>query len=77
MYSQMQPQQQYMMQSGPQSDANIQSLLNNKFFQTNRPPTNNPCAYQSMGAPSPYGQYATVPYAAYQPYSPPTATVQQ
>ncbi|XP_044737301.1 ATP-dependent RNA helicase dbp2-like [Chrysoperla carnea] len=77
MYSQMQPQQQYMMQSGPQSDANIQSLLNNKFFQTNRPPTNNPCAYQSMGAPSPYGQYATVPYAAYQPYSPPTAAVQQ
>lgn len=65
----------YMMQ-GQSQDGNIQSLLNNKFFQTNRPPTNNPCAYQSMGpAPTAYGQYA-VPYA-YQPYTPPTAAVQQ
>ncbi|XP_054289065.1 uncharacterized protein LOC129004487 isoform X1 [Macrosteles quadrilineatus] len=35
----------YMLQHN--SDAGVQSLINHKFFQPNRPPPANPCAYQS------------------------------
>lgn len=63
---------QFMM---PPNSENIQSLLNNKFFQTNRPPPQtNPCAYQSMGQ-SPFGQYGPpMPYTY--PYTQPTAVQQ-
>lgn len=40
------PPPQYMLQAN--SDAGVQSLINHKFFQPNRPPPQtNPCAYQS------------------------------
>lgn len=63
---------QYMMPPGSDS---IQSLINNKFFQTNRPPPQtNPCAYQSMGQ-GPYGQFAPpMPYTY--PYTQPAAVQQ-
>lgn len=80
MYAMAPPQ--YMM-SNPAGtpDANIQSLMNNKFFQTGRMGNGtNPCAYQSMGqTQGPYNQYSTpMPYASYSPYpQPPAAAVQQ
>ena len=48
------------------SDNSIQSLVNNKFFQTSRPTTANPCAYQSTIG---YGQFQAMPPYAY-PYPP-------
>lgn len=64
---------QFMMQ--PSQDP-IQPIINNKFFQTNRPPPQtNPCAYQSMSQNpfGPYGQFAApMPYT----YTPPTAVQQ-
>ncbi|XP_034948392.1 DEAD-box ATP-dependent RNA helicase 20-like isoform X2 [Chelonus insularis] len=57
----------FLMPSGGHTESGIQSLVSNKFFQTNRPPpTANPCAYQSMG----YGQFhqAVSPYGY--PYPP-------
>lgn len=63
MYSMPPP---FMMPSGGHTDSGIQSLVNNKFFQTNRPPPNTgACAYQSMG----YGQFQAVPPYGY-PYPP-------
>ncbi|XP_015517910.1 uncharacterized protein [Neodiprion pinetum] len=63
MYSMPPP---FMMPPGSHTDAGIQSLVNNKFFQTNRPPPGtNPCAYQSMG----YGQFQPVSPYGY-PYPP-------
>ncbi|XP_057324516.1 uncharacterized protein LOC130667096 isoform X1 [Microplitis mediator] len=61
----------YLMPSTGHTDSGIQSLVSNKFFQTNRPPpTANACAYQSMG----YGQFQTVaPYG----YTYPPTPVQQ
>lgn len=64
------------------TDAGMQSIINHKFFQSNRlSNTSNPCAYQSLtqaAAPAPYNQFAgAVPYT-YQSYAqPPTAAVQQ
>ncbi|EZA54645.1 hypothetical protein DMN91_007010 [Ooceraea biroi] len=56
----------FMMPSGGHADSGIQNLVNNKFFQTNRPPPNaGACAYQSMG----YGQFQAVPPYGY-PYPP-------
>lgn len=56
----------FMMPSGGHTDSGIQSLVNNKFFQTNRPPPNaGACAYQSMG----YGQFQAMPPYGY-PYPP-------
>lgn len=56
----------FMMPSGGHTDSGIQSLVNNKFYQTNRPPPNaGACAYQSMG----YGQFQAVPPYGY-PYQP-------
>ncbi|XP_015595573.1 DEAD-box ATP-dependent RNA helicase 20 isoform X2 [Cephus cinctus] len=56
----------FMMPPGGHTDSSIQSLVNNKFFQTNRPPPGtNACAYQSMG----YGQFQAVPPYGY-PYPP-------
>lgn len=56
------------------TDANMQSILSNKFFQSTRPPPQaNPCAYQSMAA-SAFSQYQPMPYAY--GYGQP-ATVQQ
>ncbi|XP_012542318.1 DEAD-box ATP-dependent RNA helicase 20 isoform X2 [Monomorium pharaonis] len=68
-YSAMPPP--FMMPSGAagHADSGIQSLVNNKFFQTaatNRaPPNAGACAYQSMG----YGQFQAVPPYGY-PYPP-------
>lgn len=64
MYSMPPP---FMMPSGGHTDSGIQSLVNNKFFQTNRPPppAANACAYQSMG----YGQFQAVSPYGY-PYPP-------
>ncbi|XP_026463410.1 DEAD-box ATP-dependent RNA helicase 20-like isoform X2 [Ctenocephalides felis] len=66
---------------GAGSDAGIQSILSNKFFQTGRGAQSNPCAFQSMAPPSvPYGQFAPVQQAAYYHQytaAPPTAAVQQ
>lgn len=63
MYSMPPP---FMMPSGGHTDSGMQSLVNNKFFQTNRPPPNTgACAYQSMG----YGQFQAVPSYSY-PYPP-------
>lgn len=56
----------FMMPSSGHADSGIQNLVNNKFFQTNRPPPNaGACAYQSMG----YGQFQAVPPYGY-PYPP-------
>ncbi|XP_033333911.1 uncharacterized protein LOC117224850 [Megalopta genalis] len=56
----------FMMPSNGHTDSGMQSLVNNKFFQTNRPPPNTgACAYQSMG----YGQFQAVPPYSY-PYPP-------
>lgn len=56
----------FMMPSGGHTDSGMQSLVNNKFFQTNRPPPNTgACAYQSMG----YSQFQAVPPYSY-PYPP-------
>ncbi|KAL6260015.1 hypothetical protein P5V15_009922 [Pogonomyrmex californicus] len=56
----------FMMPSSGHADSGIQNLVNNKFFQTNRPPPNTgACAYQSMG----YGQFQAVPPYGY-PYPP-------
>lgn len=45
------------------TDANMQSILSNKFFQSTRPPPQaNPCAYQSMAA-NAFSQYQPMPYA--------------
>ncbi|EFA12740.2 uncharacterized protein LOC103312134 isoform X2 [Tribolium castaneum] len=70
----------YMMPPGPPSDG-IQSIMNHKFFQSNRiPNTTNPCAYQSMGqGQSPYSQFqGPLPYTTYSyTQQPATATVQQ
>ncbi|XP_015111886.1 DEAD-box ATP-dependent RNA helicase 20 isoform X1 [Diachasma alloeum] len=56
----------FIMPSGGHADSGIQSIVNNKFFQTNRPPpTANACAYQSMS----YGQFQAVPPYGY-PYPP-------
>ncbi|XP_044269054.1 DEAD-box ATP-dependent RNA helicase 20-like isoform X2 [Tribolium madens] len=70
----------YMMPPGPPSDG-IQSIMNHKFFQSNRiPNTTNPCAYQSMGqGQSPYNQFqGPLPYTTYSyTQQPATATVQQ
>lgn len=77
------PPPQYMMSNpaGTPADANIQNLMNNKFFQTGRMGNGtNPCAYQSMGqGQGPYNQYsAPMSYAQYSPYTqPPAAAVQQ
>jgi len=58
----------FMMPSGGHADSGIQNLVNNKFFQTNRPPPNaGACAYQSMGAH--YSQFQAVPTYGY-PYPP-------
>lgn len=63
MYSMPPP---FMMPSGGHADSGIQNLVNNKFFQTTRPPPNaGACAYQSMG----YGQFQAVPPYGY-PYPP-------
>lgn len=64
MYSMPPP---FMMPSaGGHTDSGMQSLVNNKFFQTNRPPPNTgACAYQSMG----YSQFQAVPPYTY-PYPP-------
>ncbi|KAG7188356.1 hypothetical protein KM043_008012 [Ampulex compressa] len=63
MYSMPPP---FMVPSGGHTDSGIQSLVNNKFFQTNRPPPNTgACAYQSMG----YGQFQAVPPYGF-PYPP-------
>ncbi|XP_026289769.1 uncharacterized protein LOC113214569 isoform X2 [Frankliniella occidentalis] len=63
----------FMMQ--PTADGGVQSLINNKFFQTNRPPqASGACAYQSM-SPSAYGGYQT-PMAYYAGYSQPQAVQQ-
>ncbi|XP_022910830.1 uncharacterized protein [Onthophagus taurus] len=71
---------QYMMPP-PQTNDGLQSIMNNKFFQTRGLPNNaNPCGYQSLGqGQGPYNQYSgPVQYAAYPPYTqPPTAAVQQ
>ncbi|XP_029174633.1 DEAD-box ATP-dependent RNA helicase 20-like [Nylanderia fulva] len=57
----------FMMPSGGPADSGIQNLVNNKFFQTNRPPPNaGACAYQSMGH---YSQFQAVPTYGY-PYPP-------
>lgn len=50
------------------TDSSIQSLVNNKFFQTSRAPATaaNPCAYQSAIS---YGQFQAVPQYGY-PYPP-------
>lgn len=57
----------FMMPSGGHADTGIQNLVNNKFFQTNRPPPNaGACAYQSMGH---YSQFQPVPTYGY-PYPP-------
>lgn len=62
----------FMMQ--PTADGGVQSLINNKFFQTNRPPqASGACAYQSM-SPSAYGGYQTP--MAYYGYSQPQAVQQ-
>ncbi|KAJ1532184.1 hypothetical protein ONE63_000806 [Megalurothrips usitatus] len=62
----------FMMQ--PTADGGVQSLINNKFFQTNRPPqASGACAYQSM-SPSAYGGYQTP--VAYYGYSQPQAVQQ-
>ncbi|XP_031834066.1 uncharacterized protein LOC116427636 isoform X1 [Nomia melanderi] len=56
----------FMIPSNGHTDSGMQSLVNNKFFQTNRPPPNTgACAYQSMG----YGQFQAVPPYSY-PYPP-------
>lgn len=56
----------FMMPSNGHTDSGMQSLVNNKFFQTNRPPPNTgACAYQSMG----YGQFQAVSPYSY-PYPP-------
>ncbi|XP_020282118.1 DEAD-box ATP-dependent RNA helicase 20-like isoform X2 [Pseudomyrmex gracilis] len=56
----------FMMPSNGHADSGIQNLVNNKFFQTNRPPPNTgACAYQSMG----YGQFQAVTPYGY-PYPP-------
>ncbi|XP_017879415.1 DEAD-box ATP-dependent RNA helicase 20 [Ceratina calcarata] len=56
----------FMMPSGGHTDSGMQSLVNNKYFQTNRPPPNTgACAYQSMG----YSQFQAVPPYSY-PYPP-------
>ncbi|CAL7938764.1 unnamed protein product [Xylocopa violacea] len=56
----------FMMPSSGHTDSGMQSLVNNKFFQTNRPPPNTgACAYQSMG----YSQFQAVPPYSY-PYPP-------
>ncbi|XP_011168950.1 DEAD-box ATP-dependent RNA helicase 20 isoform X2 [Solenopsis invicta] len=63
----------FMMPSGGPADSGIQNLMNNKFFQTNRPPPNaGACAYQSMGYGHPTLQ-AVPPYA----YTYPPTPVQQ
>lgn len=69
---------QYMVQPHPSTDG-MQSILNNKFFQSSRlPNTVNPCAYQSMGqGQSTYNQYSAPMQYAYQYTQPPTAAVQQ
>lgn len=56
----------FMMPSSGHTDSGIQNLVNNKFFQTNRPPPNaGACAYQSMS----YGQFQAMPPYGY-PYPP-------
>lgn len=67
---------QYMLQPSPNDG--MQSIINNKFFQSSRlPNTVNPCAYQSMGQGQSFNQYsAPVPYT-YQYTQPPAAAVQQ
>ncbi|XP_049777200.1 uncharacterized protein LOC126174852 isoform X1 [Schistocerca cancellata] len=64
----------FMMQAGA-ADANLQSILGHKFFQSTRPPPQaNPCAYQNM-ATNPFGQYhQPMPYAY--SYSQPAAVQQ-
>ncbi|KAI4470160.1 atp-dependent rna helicase dbp3 [Holotrichia oblita] len=69
---------QYMMPP-PQTDG-MQSIMNNKFFQTRGlPNSTNPCGYQSIGqGQAPYNQYSAPMQYAYPPYTqPPTAAVQQ
>lgn len=64
MYSMPPP---FMMPSGGHAESGIQNLVNNKFFQANRPPPNaGACAYQSMGH---YSQFQAVPTYGY-PYPP-------
>ena len=72
------PHHQYMMPA-PQSADGIQSLMNNKFFQTRGlPSTSNPCGYQSIGqGQGPYNQYSATPLQYYPYTQPPTAAVQQ
>lgn len=68
----------YMMPPGPPSDG-LQSIINHKFFQSNRlPNTANPCAYQSMGqGQGPYNQFqGPLPYT-YQYTQQPATAVQQ
>nr|CAD7589996.1 unnamed protein product [Timema genevievae] len=66
----------FMMQAA-QTDANMQSILNSKFFQSTRPPPQtNPCAYQNITA-NPFGQYHHQPVPAYAyGYSQPAAVQQ-
>lgn len=70
--------QQYMMANPTATDAGMQSILNNKFFQTSRLPSSaNPCAYQSMGqGQNPYNQYSAPMQYTYS-YTQPPAAVQQ
>jgi len=58
----------------PGSDG-VQSLINNKFFQTNRPPpSSNACAYQSI-SPSAFGGFQP-PMTHYYSYTQPQAVQQ-
>ncbi|KAK7789667.1 hypothetical protein R5R35_011441 [Gryllus longicercus] len=70
MYSMPPP---FMMASN--NDANMQSILSSKFFQSTRPPPHsNPCAYQNM-ATNAFSQYhQPIPYAY--GYGQPTAVQQ-
>ncbi|KAH0816451.1 hypothetical protein GEV33_006340 [Tenebrio molitor] len=70
----------YMMQAAPAAPDGIQSIINHKFFQSNRlPNTTNPCAYQSMGQgqAGPYSQFpGPLPYTYSYTQQPPTAVQQ-
>jgi hypothetical protein len=69
-----------MMQAAPAAPDGIQSIINHKFFQSNRlPNTTNPCAYQSMGQgqAGPYSQFpGPLPYTYSYTQQPPTAVQQ-
>ncbi|KAK9891977.1 hypothetical protein WA026_017460 [Henosepilachna vigintioctopunctata] len=79
MYHHQMAAQPYMMQQAGGPDP-MHSIINHKFFQSNRiPNANNPCAYQSIsqGQTQPYNQYPGPVQYTYQFTQPPTAAVQQ